>query len=100
MSLSRNEQNRTPSDHESKLSSGVADSIGSAAASAHAALEDLHSVTVWDLPAELAENEGRHELECNTCGVIGAIADHELAIKAAALHTDFLGPLRDLAEVR
>ena len=55
-----------------------------------------HEVTVWDLPAELAGNEGLHELECETCGVIGAIQDPELAQKIATLHTDFFGPLRSV----
>ena len=77
--------------------SGVAHCNGSAAHASAAAPEESHTVTVWDLPGELAENAGKHELECNTCGVIGAIENDELASKLAELHADFFGPLRDLA---
>ena len=31
-----------------------------------------HKVTVWYPPGEFAGNEQRHELECDTCGHIGA----------------------------
>ena len=82
---------------DDEISSGAA--AGSAAHVAATAPEGPHSVTVWNLPAALVENAGKHELECVSCGVIGAVTHHELAIELADLHRTFFGPLRDLEAV-
>ena len=45
-----------------------------------------HTVTVWYPPGEFAGNEQRHELECDTCGHLGAADTLDEAQARARLH--------------
>ena len=57
-----------------------------------------HEVTIWFPPGEAAGNETKYELECNLCGVIGAVRGRELADVLARLHEKFVSVLVDLRE--
>ena len=97
MSLTNSDRNgaRPPLDQSSL---GVAHGFRSAAVPAHAAPgESSHQVFVQFPPGDHAGNERSFELYCDSCDYLGATLSEELAAIRAELHTDFFGPLRDLA---
>ena len=61
--------------------------------------EPSHQVFIQFPPGDHAGNEERFELYCDSCTYIGATENEKLAAVRAEMHTDFFGPLRDLAEV-
>ena len=79
--------------------SGVAHCNGSAAHASAATPGESHQVFIQFPPGDHAGNEERYELFCDSCSYLGATDTEELAAIRAELHTDFFGPLRDLAGV-
>ncbi len=56
--------------------------------------EDVpHGVTINYPPGEFEGNEARYELECDSCGHIGAVDTLECAQAAAKLHEAFVATL-------
>ena len=53
-----------------------------------------HTVTINYPPGELEGNENRYELDCDSCGHIGAVDTLECAQAASKLHETFVAVLK------
>jgi hypothetical protein len=53
----------------------------------------LHTVTINYPPGDYAGNENRYELDCEACGLIGAVDTLECAKAAAKLHEAFVATI-------
>ena len=49
-----------------------------------------HTVTINYPPGELEANENRYELDCDSCGHIGAVDTLQCAEASASLHEEFV----------
>lgn len=52
-----------------------------------------HAVTINYPPGDYAGNEDRYELECDSCGYIGAVDTLDVAEASARLHEEFVATL-------
>lgn len=52
-----------------------------------------HTVTINYPPGDYAGNENRYELDCDSCGYIGAVDSLQCAEATARLHDEFVAVL-------
>jgi hypothetical protein len=52
-----------------------------------------HAVTINSPPGEFEGNENRYELDCDSCGHIGAVDKFQCAEAVARLHEEFVAVL-------
>ena len=58
-------------------------------------VEDDHIVTIYDPPGQHRGNDNRFEIECDSCGDIGAADTKQEAHAIARLHEQFVATLVD-----